>query len=117
MNASTKLACGVLLAAMLSPQPAAAASTPTTTVSAIKVVAKDTPQYELQHGVLWLAHDKARFTYRWGGAYCGTSLSEMKVSMLFAAMRSKHNVDIDFSIRTHKGKRYRCITGFTIRRG
>lgn len=121
MNANRPTARWPLLALALAlavpPESAAADTTPTSTVSQIKVVAKGTSTHRLYHGALWLDHDKERFNYRWGGEQCRITLSETQVSMLFAAMRSKYNVDIDFDTREHKGARYRCITGFAVRRG
>lgn len=115
MRLTAPLACAAL-AALLS-RPALAETTPSSTINQITVVAKGSKKYRYFHGALWMDFDKNRVNYRWGGLQCnGRTLSELKVSMLFAAFRSKYTVNLDYSEVLYKGKRYRCIDGFTVRR-
>jgi len=111
------ISCIFVIVTLATTVPCEAGTTPTSTITQIKVIAKSNPKYRLYHGALWLDHDKQRYNYRWGGAHCANgTLSELKVSMLFAALRSKYNVDLDFKEHLYKGSRFRCIIGFTIRR-
>jgi len=120
MHKTAVIALAALLTLALSSAPAAAATyktTPDSTITQISIISKSSKRYRNFHGVLWLQFDSATHNYRWGGAYCGGgSLSELKVSMLFAAFRAKYNVNIEYRENLFKGKRYRCIKGFTVRR-
>lgn len=99
------------------PTPAAAETTATSTVTQIKVLEKSSENYRKYHGAIWLEYDKARYNYRWGGAHCKNSgLSDLNLSLLFAAFRSKYSVTIEYRVNTYKNRSYRCITGFVVTR-
>jgi hypothetical protein len=112
----TLVAVTLVLAFALA-HPAHADTTPSTTITQIKVLANCDPNYRLFHGAIWLEHDKATANYRWGGEHCGgKTLSDNNVGMLFAAFRSKLSVTLDFRMTKYKKRTYRCITGFSITR-
>ena len=117
MRTVTAFLCALLIGCLVHARPALADTTATSTVTQMTVISKSNKKYPLYHGAIWLAHDEARTNYRWGGNHCGgKELSEAKVGMLFAAFRARYSVNIDFASNLYKGKRYRCITGFTVRR-
>lgn len=103
------------LAVAATPRLAGAATTATSTISQMTVLAKDHPNYKRFHGAIWLEYDKARNNYRWGGSQCGEGLSDIQVSMLFAAFRSKHSLSVEYEVRRTKRRSVRCLTGFTLR--
>jgi hypothetical protein len=96
---------------------APAKSSATTQITQIKVVESHDSKYRLFHGAIWLEHDKATHNYRWGGAHCANNgLSDINVSLLFAAFRYRYDVTIDYKLNKYKKYTYRCITGFTVTR-
>ena len=96
---------------------ARAETTPNSTISQVKVVEASNAKHRLFHGAIWLELDKATQNYRWGGAHCGSkTLSDINVSLLFAAFRSRHSVMIEYDVNRYKKHAYRCITGFTVAR-
>jgi hypothetical protein len=105
------LACALGLAVT----DAAAKTTATSTISQMTVLAKSHPSYEQFHGAIWLEYDKARENYRWGGKQCGADLSDIEVSMLFAAFRAKQSLSVEYSVRRGSDRSIRCLTGFTLR--
>ncbi|MBT8495692.1 MAG: hypothetical protein KJO07_21770 [Deltaproteobacteria bacterium] len=115
-----RITAAIALFALLAvARPAAADSktTPTSTITQLSIISKSNPKHRRFHGALWLEFDKNQHVYRWGGLYCGgADLSELKVSMLFAAFRSKYSVNIEYKDHLYKGKRRRCVVGFTISR-
>ena len=83
----------------------------------LKVLERSDASYKLYHGAIWLEYDKATFNYRWGGAHCSEqSLSDINISLLFAAFRAKYSVTIDYVENEYKERTYRCITGFSVTR-
>lgn len=99
------------------PRIARAETTPTSTITQMTIVSESSRRHQLYHGALWLAHDEARANYRWGGAHCrDQGLSDSKVNMLFAAFSARYSVNVEYEEQLYKGKRYRCVTGFTVRR-
>lgn len=112
------LALGITsLLVLLVAAPVAADTTATSTITQIKVLAPADDSYRLFHGAIWLEYDKQTFNYRWGGAHCGNAgITDLQVSLLFAAFRSKYSITIDYESRTYKKQSYRCITGFTVTR-
>jgi hypothetical protein len=112
----TIAALALLLTATFA-MPAEAGTTANSTIVQLKVLEESHPNHRLFHGALWLQYDKGKTNYRWGGKHCADkALSEIKVSMLFAAFRSKYSIAIDYREVSYKAKTYRCITGFTVRR-
>ena len=104
-------------ATLTSTRLAAADTTPITVITQIKVVDVGDSNYKLFHGALWLEHDKATFNYRWGGEHCnGEGLSDLNVTLLFSAFRSKDSVSVDYKECKHQKRTYRCITGFSVTR-
>ena len=79
------------------------------------VLAKNHPSYKQFHGAIWLEYDKAKHNYRWGGKQCGEGLSDIQVSMLFAAFRGKQSLTVEYITRRGSKRSYRCLTGFTLR--
>lgn len=119
MKASVRLlVAAVLCASFALIQPAQADdTTATSTITQIKVVDVGSNNYKLFHGAIWLEYDKAEYNYRWGGKHCnGKSLSDMNISLLFAAFRSKYSVNVDYETIKYRKTTYRCITGFTVTR-
>jgi hypothetical protein len=111
------LALGVAALLLLAAAPAAADTTATSTITQIKVLSPADDNHRLFHGAIWLEYDKQTFNYRWGGAHCnGANLTDLQVSLLFAAFRSKYSITIDYTTREYKKQSYRCITGFTVTR-
>jgi len=115
-----RLAAAATLAAaafLVAPRPAAADTTATSTIAQIKVVEKGDAAYALYHGAVWLEYDKATYNYRWGGAHChDQGLSDLNISLLFAAFRSRYSVTVDYVENEYKERTYRCITGFSVTR-
>jgi hypothetical protein len=110
-------AVAVAAALLFAPAPAAADTTATSTIAQLKVLERADPSYKLYHGAIWLEYDKATFNYRWGGAHCGEQgLSDINISLLFAAFRAKYSVTIDYVDHEYKERTYRCITGFSVTR-
>jgi hypothetical protein len=94
---------------------ARAETTATSTIVQIKVHEPSHPEHRAFHGAVWLDHDKAKHSYRWGGAHCGgQGLSEQSVALLHAAFRSRDFVSLEYRRHEHQKRRFRCITGFTI---
>ena len=118
MKASVRLlALAAVCASFVLVAPARAETTATSTITQIKVVDKGSESYKLFHGAIWLEHDKSEYNYRWGGKHCdGNGLSDMNISLLFAAFRSKDSVNVDYEDVKYNKASYRCITGFTITR-
>jgi hypothetical protein len=117
MKLIRSVVAAVVLLAFAMANPATADTTASSTITQMKMLAACDSNYRLFHGALWLEYDKATANYRWGGEHCGNkTLSDMKVSMLFAAFRSKYSVTIDFRIHKYKNRSYRCITGFAVTR-
>jgi hypothetical protein len=117
-NSVRLLAVATTLGCLLAAGVARAQTTATSTISQIKIVEAGDDNHKLLHGAIWLEYDKAEHNYRWGGAHCGNAgLSEVSVSMLFAAFRSRYSVTVDYREHVHRKQRYRCLTGFTITRG
>lgn len=108
-------ALALVCAAALGAGDAGAETTATSTISQMTVLAKDHPNFKRFHGAIWLEYDKAKNNYRWGGSQCGDGLSDIQVSMLFAAFRAKQSLSVEYSVRNSRGHRYRCLTGFTLR--
>ncbi len=110
-------ALAVLVASLFAVSTVHAETTVPSTITQIQILTPADKRHQLFHGVLWLNHDKARYNYRWGGKHCGDQgLSEVNVSLLFAAFRSKYNIAIHYKKRLIKSNTYRCITGFTLAR-
>jgi hypothetical protein len=112
------VAAVAVAAAILSvPAPVAADTTATSTIAQLKVLERGDASYKLYHGAIWLEYDKATFNYRWGGAHCSEQgLSDINISLLFAAFRAKYSVTIDYVENEYKERTYRCITGFSVTR-
>jgi hypothetical protein len=118
MTSARLLAVVAALGCLTAAGVAGADTTATSTISQMKIVESGDDNHRLFHGAVWLEYDKAAHNYRWGGAHCGNAgLSEVSVSMLFAAFRSRYSVALDYKVHTFRKQRYRCITGFTITRG
>jgi hypothetical protein len=114
---SRTLAAAALLAAVATPGRAAAETTPTSTISQVKVVEANDPKYRLFHGAIWLQVDKATHNYRWGGRNCdNASLSAENLALLFSAFHAGLSVSIDFQSVTFREETFRCISGFTVTR-
>ena len=94
---------------------ARADTTATSTISQMTVLAKTHKSYKLFHGAIWLEYDKKRHNYRWGGSQCGEGLTDIQVSMLFAAFRAKQALTLEYRSRRGAKRTYRCLTGFTLR--
>jgi hypothetical protein len=118
MKASVRLLVAAALCASFAlVQPVHADTTATSTITQIKVVDEGSDNYKLFHGAVWLEYDKAEYNYRWGGKHCdGKSLSDMNISLLFAAFRSKYSVNMDYETVKYRKSSYRCVTGFTVTR-
>jgi hypothetical protein len=119
MQTIRRLAALAALAGLLAWSPAAAhaETTATSTITQIKVLDKSHPNYRLFHGAIWLDYDKATHNYRWGGAHCkNQGMSDLNLSMLFAAFRSKYSVTIDYKVMSYRKSTYRCIIGFSVTR-
>jgi hypothetical protein len=113
----TLVATAAVAALLSAPGAAAADTTATSTVAQIKVLEKSDASYKLYHGAIWLAYDKATFNYRWGGAHCADQgLSDLNVSLLFAAFRHGYSITVDYVENEYKERTYRCITGFSVTR-
>jgi hypothetical protein len=111
------VAAVALAAGLASPVAAHADTTASSTIAQVKVVERSDPSYRLYHGAIWLDYDKATFNYRWGGAHCNEQgLSDMNLSLLFAAFRARYSVTVDYVDNTYKDRTYRCITGFSVTR-
>ena len=109
--------CTITMSALIATSVGQAATTPATTITQIKVVETADAKHRLFHGAIWLDHDKAKYNYRWGGAHCGNhSLSELNISLLFAAFRAKYVVQIDYRNFSYRSNTYRCISGFSVTR-
>lgn len=115
MTATRCLAFAAACALGLAISDASAATTATSTISQLTVLAKSHPKHKFFHGALWLEYDKARNNYRWGGSQCGEGLSDIQISMLFAAFRGKQSLSIEYEIKRGEQRSYRCLTGFTLR--
>jgi hypothetical protein len=115
MKATRTLGIALACALGLAASDAGAATTATSTISQMTVLAKSHPNYEKFHGAIWLEYDKAKNNYRWGGEQCGEGLSDIQVSMLFAAFRAKQSLSVDYEIKRSGRRAYRCLTGFTLR--
>lgn len=99
------------------PRSADADTTATTSITQQMVLEPGDASYRLFHGAVWLEHDKASWSYRWGGLQCkGRELSDTSVQILFAAFRSEYQVALEYVVSDYKGKPYRCVTGLTISR-
>ena len=73
--------------------PAAAETTPVTSIHQLMILETGDKNYRLFHGAIWLDIDKATTNYRWGGAQCaGKDLTESSVQILFAAFRNEDAV-------------------------
>ncbi len=117
MKLIRSIVAAIVVLAFASATPARADTTASSTITQIKLLASCDPNYRLFHGALWLEYDKATANYRSGGEHCGNNtLSDMNVSVLFSAFRSRDSVTIDFTTHKYKGRTYRCITGFSITR-
>lgn len=104
------VACSLALTA-----PAAADTTPSTSVSQLMVLEPGDASYKLFHGAVWLDADKATTNYRWGGLQCkGRDLSDNSIQLLFAALRAEYQVKLEFVVVDYKDKQYRCVTGLTV---
>jgi hypothetical protein len=119
MSTVRNLAAIAVVAGLLvtAPSMASAETTATSTITQIKMVEKSHSNYRLFHGAIWLDYDKATHNYRWGGAHCkNQGMSELNLSLLFAAFRSKFSVNIDYKEMKYQDREYRCITGFSVTR-
>lgn len=104
-----------LLLVLTLARPALADSTETSSIAQLMVLEAGDRNYKNFHGAIWLDHDKASYNYRWGGLQCkGRDLSDSSVQILFASFRSEYQVTVEYVVSEHKGKSFRCITGFTI---
>ena len=109
------LAAILLLGCFALSSKAAAETTPGSAIVQLKVLTEAHKKHRYFHGALWLQSDKSQHNYRWGGLHCpGTELSDLQVSMLYSAFRSKYAVAIDFDVVAYKSATYRCLTGFTV---
>ena len=108
----------LVIALVISFGPAARAETSSTTsIAQLMVLEPGDTSYKLFHGAVWLDVDKASTNYRWGGLECkGRDLSDTSIQLLFAAFRSEYQVTVEYVVAEYKGKQYRCLTGFTIKR-
>ena len=120
MKAKTRLCALAALAVFLislAPAWAKTETTATSTVTQIQILEPSDERYELFHGVLWLDYDKSRHNYRWGGKHCSQQgISDMNLSLLFAAFRAQHRITLRYRNRLYSGTTYRCITGFIVAR-
>ena len=106
----------LLTIAVVSPR-AIAESSATTSIAQLMVLEPGDSSYKLFHGAVWLEYDKAQTNYRWGGLECkGRDLSDTSIQLLFASFRSDYQVAVEYVTAEYKGKQYRCLTGFTIKR-
>lgn len=104
-----------LLLVLTLARPALADSTETSSIAQLMILEAGDRNYKNFHGAIWLDHDKASYNYRWGGLQCkGRDLSDSSVQILFASFRSEYQVTVEYVVSEHKGKSFRCITGFTI---
>lgn len=115
MTTTRSLILALAWALGLAVSDAGAATTATSTISQLTVLAKTHPNYKNFHGALWLEYDKARHNYRWGGKQCGEGLTDLQVSMLFAAFRGKQSLSVEYQVHRGERRSYRCLTGFTLR--
>lgn len=114
---SLAIAAAIAALSLTAPTSARAETTASSTITQIKVLEKSSPNYRLFHGAIWLDYDKATHNYRWGGAHCkNQNLSDLNLSLMFAAFRSKYTVTIDYKTMSYKSTTYRCITGFSVTR-
>ena len=89
--------------------------TATSTIVQIEILTPGHQKHALYHGVVWLAHDKSKYNYRWGGEHCGgKTLAPQFVALLTDAFRNKQYVTIHYGKTPFKNRTYRCITGLTI---
>lgn len=119
MNLAKLCTALVLASTFVFTAPAAAETktSATSVIDQIKVVDVGDANYSKFRGALWLEFDKATANYRWGGEHCnGQGLTDLNISLLFAAFRSKYSVTVDYKICKHKKREYRCITGFSVTR-
>lgn len=117
MVRSTALLVAGLTAAsaLTAPRAVRADTTATTSIAQVMVLEPGDKNYRLFHGAIWLEYDKEKVNYRWGGLACkGRELSDSSIQLLFAAFKSEYSVTLEYAISEHKGKEYRCITGFTV---
>jgi hypothetical protein len=115
MRTASLAAVAVLSTLLGRAAPAAAETTPVTSIHQMMILESGDKNYRLFHGAIWLDIDKASQNYRWGGAHCpGKDLSASNIQILFAAFRNEYAVSLEYSVIELKGKPYRCITGFTI---
>jgi len=95
--------------------PVVADTTATSTIAQLTILEPSDSNYKLFHGAVWLDHDKASYSYRWGGAQCGNrDLSETSVQILFASFRSDYQITLEYRLVELRNKSYRCITGFSV---
>ena len=110
-------ALAVLIAMLVTAAPLHAETTATSTITQLQILEPGDSQYHLYHGVIWLEYDKSRFNYRWGGKHCDQQgVSDINLTLLFAAFRSQHKINIRYANKLHDGATYRCITGFVVAR-
>ncbi len=115
-----KLCTAIVLASTFvfaAPVAAGTKTSATSVIDQIKVLDVGDANHSKFHGAVWLEFDKATANYRWGGKHCNDQgLSDLNISLLFAAFRSKYSVTIDYKVCKHKKRQYRCITGFSVTR-
>lgn len=112
MNGMRSLLMIVALAAV-----AHAESSATTSIAQLMVLEPGDSSYKLFHGAVWLEYDKATTNYRWGGLECkGREVSDNSVQLLYASFRAQDQITVEYVTEEYKGKQYRCLTGFTVKR-
>lgn len=86
----------------------------TSTIAQLTINESGDRNYRAFRGAVWLDQDKATTNYRWGGTQCGgRDLSDNTIQLLYAALRSGHQVSLEYVLSDVRGKQYRCITAVT----
>ena len=117
LRLSTITSIAVLITLLVAAVPAHADTTATSTITQVQILETSDKEYELYHGVLWLDYDKSQHNYRWGGKHCGgDGISEVNLTLLFAAFRSRYKVTLRYKNKLFEGATYRCVTGFVVAR-
>ena len=94
--------------------PAYADTSHTSTINQITINEAGDRNYRAFRGAVWLDQDKTTTNYRWGGSQCGgRDISDNTVQLLYAALRSGHQVSLEYVLSDVRGKQYRCITAVT----